>query len=97
MKLVIDDDLRTICKTIVDRYSQCGDDSLVWSDDQYQQGAFCGGWAPNGFLGPAFYFSYYAPDGHDYIFSFSLSDAVSVAGGGVIDPLLTYWKPSPDW
>lgn len=94
MKLVIDDDFRRICRTIVSRYDQDGDASLIYSDDEYQEGAFCGGWYPED---RRFFFSFYAPDGGDYIFDFTLDDARAVAEGGSIDPPLRYWKQAPDW
>lgn len=94
MRLEIDDDFRTICKAIVSLYDREGDRSLVWNEDQYQVGKFAGGWVPDK---SKFYFSYYAPDGSDYIFSFTLEEARVVANGGVIDPPLEYWKQSPDW
>lgn len=97
MKLIVDTDFRSICAEIVAAYEKFGEASLVWSDDQYQHGCFCGGWCPSGERGPAFYFSYLAPDGGDYIFSFLLDDAKKVASGGSIDPPLVFWKQAPDW
>jgi hypothetical protein len=94
MQLVIDDDFRAICRRIVQEYEARGEDSLVWSDDQYQQGSFCGGWEPER---GRFYFSYYAPDGGDYIFWFTLEETRSVASGGTIDPPLEFWKKAPEW
>lgn len=64
VKLIIDDDFRQICKEIISRYDDDGPDSLIWSDDEYQRGVFCGGWNPEH---RKFFFSYYAPDGGDYI------------------------------
>ena len=78
MKLEIDDDFRSICRTIVDEFDRSGEASLVWSDDLYQRGRFCGGWDPEQ---RKFFFSYYAPDSGDYIFSFDLQDARRVAEG----------------
>ncbi|HZW09941.1 MAG TPA: hypothetical protein VFF69_08560 [Phycisphaerales bacterium] len=91
MKLRIDDEFREICHQIL-RGVAAG--RIVDSDDIYQSPNFCGGWDENE---GRFGFSFYAPDGGDYIFSFSLEDARSVAEGGVINPQLEYWKQAPDW
>lgn len=94
MHLVIDDDFREICREIRSQL-QSSPLSLIESDDEYQRGRFCGGWAESGDHGAAFYFSYYAPDGGDYIFWFTQAEALVVAAGGSIDPELEYWKKSP--
>lgn len=82
MKLPIDEEFREICGQIVSRYDAEGPSALKWSDDEYQFGAFCGGWDPDGHHGPRFYFSFYAPDGGNYLFSFTLDEAHAVARGG---------------
>lgn len=92
MQLVIDDDFRCICKQIIADFDARGEASLVWSDDQYQADKFCGGWEPES---RRFWFSFYAPDGGDYIFSFTLDEARVVANGGAIQPTLEWWKEAP--
>jgi hypothetical protein len=94
MKLIIDDNFRAICRTIVTEYDATGEASLIESDDIYQETNFCGGWESSV---RRFGFSFYAPDGGDYIFSFTLDEARIVANGGTIDPALEYWKEAPDW
>ncbi len=90
MKLTIDNDFREICREIVAK----GEAAFVDSDDLYQQGNFCGGWDEEHGV---FAFSFYAPDGGDYIFSLSVEEARVVAEGGSIDPPLKYWKKAPIW
>jgi hypothetical protein len=92
MNLILDDEFRAICREIITEYDRKGDASLVESDDLYQTSCYCGGWQPED---RRFWFSFYAPDGGDYIFSFSLEDARMVASGGTIDPPLEYWKETP--
>jgi hypothetical protein len=41
-------------------------------------------------------FSFYAPEGGDYIFSFTIEEARVVAAGGEIDPAMEWWKTAPD-
>lgn len=94
MRLIIDDEFREICREIVAAYEREGESSLVWSDDQYQAANFCGGWDPKH---ARFAFSFYAPDGGDYIFSFTLEEARVVAAGGEIDPPMEWWKRAPEW
>jgi len=94
MKLEVTDEFRALCKDIFEEYEAIGDKALVWSDDRYQSDHFCGGWDPHH---ARYFFSYYAPDGGDYIFSFTLDDARLVHAGGTIDPVLDYWKKSSGW
>lgn len=94
MKLVVDEEFRSICRHISEEYDRLGDASLIDSDDLIQSQNFCGGWDSES---SQFGFSFYAPDGGDYIFSITLDDARIVAQGGIIDPTLEYWKKAPDW
>jgi len=94
VELIIDEDFRVICLEIFDRLDRIGRGRLVWSDDEYQRGAFCGGWDPEL---ERFAFSFYASDGGDYIFQFTVEDARVVAKGGTIEPRLEYWKQAPSW
>lgn len=92
MKLIIDDQFREICRRIVLTFDSDGEASLRWSDDEYQSRNVCGGWDDET---QAFAFSFYAPDGGDYIFRMSLDEARGVAAGERFDPVLTYWKRAP--
>jgi hypothetical protein len=92
VKLFIDEDFKRICATIVAAFERSGEASLRWSDDEYQSRNFCGGWDEEA---RRFAFSFYAPDGGDYLFTFSVDDARLVAAGGAIEPQLTYWKAAP--
>ena len=94
MKLTIDDEFRDICRAIISQVDCEGDASLVESDDEYQCSNFCGGWQSSD---SKFWFSFYAPDGGDYIFSLTIDDVRRVAGGGAIDPPLEFWKKALDW
>jgi hypothetical protein len=94
MKLIIDENLRQLCRKIVADYDTNGEASLIDSDDLYQAPNFCGGWQSED---RRFWFSFYAKDGGDYIFSFTLDEARLVASGGSIDPPLEYWKEAPGW
>ncbi len=94
MRLPTDGDFSTICIEIRDQVESSGTESLVWSDDQYQLGSFCGGWDPEH---ERFFFSYYAPDYIDYWFSISLADAQAVANGKAINPVLKPNGPAPQW
>ena len=92
MKLIISQQFVDICKAITDSHERKGEKSLIGSDDQYQSRDFCGGWDDELHC---FAFSYYAPDGGDYIFTFTLEDARRVVGGEAFDPPLEYWKNAP--
>jgi len=90
--LPITDELRAICRTI---YTDLAANTLVESDDEYQSTHFCGGWTPDGDNGPGFYFSYYAPDGGDYLFHMTPDQASSITQGDCPTISLEYWKKSP--
>jgi len=93
VKLLVDFDFVQICKSIV-RSAQSGS-KPIWNEDEFQRGRYSGGWCPDGDDGPGYYFSFYAPDGGDYIFKITLEEADLVCKGVAIDPKLTYWKQSP--
>lgn len=96
MKLIVDDDLREICRRIVDKTDTQGMNAWVWNEDEFQVGHFCGGYVPeDADCLAAFWFSFYAPDGHQYIFKMTFSDVGRVLAGSPFDPPLEYWKPSP--
>ena len=94
MKIPLDGDFRALCIYITDQVANEGKQSLVWSDDQYQRGSFCGGWDPEH---ERFFFSYYAPDKIDYTFSITLVEARAVAEGNAIQPTVTPSGPAPQW
>ena len=87
-------DFLSICREIAQQVADEGFESLVWSDDMYQGGPFCGGWDP---LHQRFFFSYYAPDGIDYWFDVSLDEVHAVTRGEPINPILTPHGPAPSW
>ena len=91
----IDEELREHCRAIASEHNADGSAALAESDDLYQSDHFVGGWAPRGTHGPGFYFSYYSPDGGDYIFCITLEQALTVAAGGSVDLRGEYWKRSP--
>ncbi len=98
MRLIVDEDLRSIARAIREKTARVGRGGWDWNEDEFQIGCFCGGYCDGGGDGdgpPGFYFSYYAPDGKDYIFRMSFEDVEQVANGGEFSPPLRYWKDSP--
>jgi hypothetical protein len=101
IQLKIDSDLIWICKAIVEKTAKHGRDVWVWNEDEFQRGYFSGGYCPDedghggADHGEGFYFSYYAPNGGDYIFYLSFDDAARIALGEQLSPKLEYWKTSP--
>lgn len=94
-QLKIDSDLIWICKAIVEKTAKHGRSVWVLNEDEFQRGYYSGGYCPEGDLGEGFYFSYYAPNGGDYIFYLSFDDAARIAQGEQLSPKLEYWKTSP--
>lgn len=84
-------ELVSICRRISEEITA---NALVESDDEYQSTHFCGGWTSDGDAGPGFYFSYYAPDGGDYIFYLTPEQATAIADGCTPRIKLEYWKRS---
>lgn len=94
--LIIDNHLREIARRIKAKTAVVGRSGWVWNEDEFQLGYFCGGFVPEPDVGPpAFYFSFYAPDGNDYIFSMTFEDVDLILDGKPFDPPLEYWKESP--
>ena len=89
--LPITPELLTLCRTLA---VDVAADKLVYSDDEYQHPHFCGGWTPDGHKGPGFYFSYYAPDGNDYIFHLTNDQPAQIVAGATPTIELEYWKRS---
>lgn len=92
--LIIDDDLREIARRIKKKTEHVGKSGWVWNEDEFQIGCFAGGFAPDGDCGPAFYFSFYAPDGNDYIFAMTFDDVDRILDGKPFAPPLRLWKKS---
>lgn len=94
MVIPISEDLVSICREIERQVSTRGAASLVWSDDEYQRETVVGGWSPEK---SRFFFSFYTDDGKDFMFSLSIEEAISIAGGGRPNIIGEYWKESPLW
>ena len=94
MQLPIEGDFREICREIHAEVMSVGERALVWSDDMYQRGPFCGGWDPEP---KRFFFSFHAPDGVDYWFSVTLWEILAIAEGERVQPELERRGPYSDW
>ena len=78
MQIPVDDELRSICLSIVaegltlDRWSQ------IESDDMFQSPSFCGGFDATE---REFLFSWYASDSNEYWFGLSMVEVNEIADG----------------
>lgn len=78
MQLPVDEELRSICHEIVERNEPLDEWRATESDDEFQSEHFVGGFDAGE---DAFCFSYYAPDGTELWFQFTLAEAEEIAAG----------------
>ena len=78
MELTIDSEFRSICQEIVAENQTEEEWAEVESDDMFQSENYVGGFDADE---EAFCFSYYAPDGQEYWFQFTLDEAKAVTAG----------------
>ncbi|MCA8958975.1 MAG: hypothetical protein KDC38_00620 [Planctomycetes bacterium] len=80
VEVLVDDELRGICRDILSR----GSEEASWlagsHSDTFQTEAFCGGFDAEE---RAFCFSWYRPDGVEVWFEFSLEEAAAIAAARV--------------
>ena len=82
MRVPVHQVLRDICSRILEESKTPEQWALVESDDMFQGGPFVGGYDADE---AEFCFSYYADDGGEYWFQFSLAEAARIASGGIGD------------
>ena len=87
-----DDDIRVICRQIVEEGKNNNEWDEIESDDMFQSGPYVGGYDATE---QEFWFSYYDPDGIEYWFGFSLEIATKIALGDeyYFDIRKAEWNP----
>ena len=80
MELEVDDQLKEICSSIVERSLNESEWAAQESDDEYQSSNYCGGFDADE---NAFCFSFYSITGHEYWFQFTLEEASLIKSGAM--------------
>lgn len=94
MKVPLDDEFVCLAVQIAAKLDRVGEAAFVWSDNEYQLQRYCGGWEP---ASRKFWFSFYAPDGGDYIFCLSPDGMRDAAKGDMRETVGKFWKQAPPW
>ncbi len=79
MQIPSNNELRSICQSVVAEGRSLEEWSEVESDDMFQSESFCGGYDADE---QAFLFSWYANDKDEYWFQLSIGEAAEIANGG---------------
>jgi hypothetical protein len=82
MQIPIDEELRRLCSEIASEQRSEDEWSLIESDDMFQTAHFIGGFDATE---RAFCFSYYDGSGTEFWFQLTLSEALRIAGGEIMN------------